>query len=142
MGGNGRGRGRPKIEGLDLAVIEQLAGKLNQEQIADKLSICGRTLRRRIHDDPAFKSAYQRGKANAIDAVAESLFCRAARGDTTAAIFYLKTQAGWKETQRIETEQNVNVNVSDARQRVIRQIDRIADRIAVTNGADRIASTN
>jgi len=39
------------------------------------------------------------GKAETIAKVAGSLVKKALNGDTTSAIFYLKTQAGWKETE-------------------------------------------
>ena len=42
------------------------------------------------------------GKAKANSKVAQSLFQKATAGDTTAAIWWTKTQMGWKETQKHE----------------------------------------
>ena len=42
--------------------------------------------------------ALQIGRAETIAKVAGSLVRKALNGDTSSAIFYLKTQAGWKET--------------------------------------------
>jgi len=47
------------------------------------------------------------GRPKANIAVAQSLFAEATKGDdararVTAAIFWLKTRAGWKETDRVE----------------------------------------
>jgi hypothetical protein len=44
------------------------------------------------------KQAFEKGKAETIAKVAGTLVQKALKGDTTSAIFYLKTQAGWKET--------------------------------------------
>ena len=46
-------------------------------------------------------------KANAI--VGKTLFSKAAGGDTSSLIFWAKTQMGWKETNVIEGDMNINV---------------------------------
>lgn len=43
-----------------------------------------------------------RGKAVAISEVATSLFRLGAGGSVAACAFYLKTQAGWREVERVE----------------------------------------
>lgn len=96
--------GRPRIELDDeqIGQIEKLAAVLTMEQIADFLGFSERTLRRRFGDDPKVLAAYKRGKQRAIAGVATNLIQQAQSGNTTAAIFYLKTQAGWRETNRTE----------------------------------------
>lgn len=92
--------GRPKTE-LDeeqIREIETLAAVLNQDQIADYLAIPARTLRAIISRDENVSAAYKKGRARAIGKVSQSLLRSATEGNTTAQIFYLKTQAGWKET--------------------------------------------
>jgi hypothetical protein len=37
-----------------------------------------------------------------VGAIAQSLVTKARAGDTTAMIFFLKTQAGWRETSGLE----------------------------------------
>ena len=84
------------------AQVEALAAYLTQEQIADYLGISDRTFREIVGRDPDVSSAYKKGKAKAIGEVAQGLLQKAREGDTTSAIFYLKTQAGWRETQKLE----------------------------------------
>lgn len=83
--------------------VHDLAGHgLTQEQIADFLGWSARTLRNKISDDERLDAAYKSGRAIAINEVAKGLYQRAKDGDNTAAIFYLKTQAQWRETNRTE----------------------------------------
>lgn len=50
----------------------------------------------------AAKAAFEDGKAEIKAKVAGKLVEKALKGDTVSQIFYLKTQAGWKETSRQE----------------------------------------
>lgn len=97
---------RPKKELTDEQVdeLETLAAVLNQEQIANYFGMSPNTLRARMQEDEAILAAYKRGKAKAIEEVGGHLLEQARDGNTTAIIFYLKTQAGWKETQKLEHE--------------------------------------
>jgi len=50
-----------------------------------------------------FGKELAQGKARAMAKVGQSLFQKATSGeDTTAAIWYTKTQMGWKDTSRVE----------------------------------------
>ena len=80
------------------AEVETLAALLNQEQIADYLGIARNTFRAICERDPEVLARYKRGKAKAIAHVANGLLQKARSGCTTSSIFYLKTQAGWRET--------------------------------------------
>jgi hypothetical protein len=82
--------------------IETLAALLNQEQIADYLGIGRTTFHSIMGRDPDVAERYKRGKAKAIAHVARGLLQKARSGDTVSSIFYLKTQAGWRETERLE----------------------------------------
>ena len=86
--------------------VEALAAYLSQDQIADYFGISDRTFREMMGRDPNISSAYKRGKAKAIGTVAQGLLQKARAGDTTSAIFYLKTQAGWRETQNVDHTTN------------------------------------
>lgn len=91
----------------ELAQVEALASVLTTEQIADYFGI-GRTTFYQIMDRQEDVSVrYKRGRAKAIGAVSQGLLQKARSGDNVAMIFYLKTQAGWKETTVIETSQDV-----------------------------------
>ena len=86
----------------ELSQVEALASVLTTEQIADYFGI-GRTtfyqIMERQHD---VSVRYKRGRAKAIGSVSQGLLQKARNGDNAAMIFYLKTQAGWKETQAVE----------------------------------------
>ena len=58
------------------------------------------------------KEHYDRGKMDAQNYVISRLFDLIKYGDKTSIIFYLKTQCGWTETQRIETDINVQHVIS------------------------------
>jgi len=49
-----------------------------------------------------FKNELMQGKAKANAKVGQTLFQKATSGDTTAAIWWSKTQMGWKDTQAHE----------------------------------------
>ena len=91
--------------------IETLAALLNQEQIADYLCIGRTTFHRLMQRDPDIEERYKRGKAKAIAHVAKGLLQKARAGDRTCSIFYLKTQAGWRETERLEHTGGLTINV-------------------------------
>tara|TARA_R110000744_G_scaffold26904_1_gene65980 strand:+ start:5487 stop:5864 length:378 start_codon:yes stop_codon:yes gene_type:complete len=82
--------------------IETLASVLSTEQIADYLGIGRSTFFEILDRDPEVSGLYKRGRAKAVGFVAQNLMQKARSGDLGAQIFYLKTQAGWKETQKLE----------------------------------------
>ena len=82
--------------------VETLAALLSQDQIADYFGVCRNTFRAICERDPEVGERYKRGKAKAIAHVANGLLQKARSGCTTSSIFYLKTQAGWRETAAIE----------------------------------------
>ena len=84
------------------AQVEALAAYLTNEQIADYFGITRPTFNSIMERDPEILLRYKRGKAKAIGAVAQGLLQQARNGDKVAAMFYLKTQAGWRETSRHE----------------------------------------
>ena len=63
------------------------------EDIALKLKISSDTLVK------YYKPELQEGRIDANSSIAGTLFTQAKSGNMTAAIFWLKTRAGWKETQ-------------------------------------------
>lgn len=96
--------GRPIIELTDEQVIQvkALAQYLSKEQIADYLGVARNTFDAILERDDKVFEHYKKGKASAIANVAKGLVQQAIEGNMTAAIFYLKTQAGWKETQVVD----------------------------------------
>ncbi|MEK9644132.1 MAG: hypothetical protein VW547_01170 [Alphaproteobacteria bacterium] len=96
------GRTKKEINEEDYGQVERLAAVLSCEQIAHVLGMCERTFRKRREEDPDLDAAYKKGKAGALAKVAGSLLQQALNGNTTAAIFYLKTQGKWSEKYEIE----------------------------------------
>ena len=96
--------GRPpkSLNTQQIAEVETLAALLNQDQIADYFGMARNTFRAICERDPKVFERYKKGKAKAIAHVANGLLQKARSGDTTSAIFYLKTQAGWQERTGIE----------------------------------------
>lgn len=82
--------------------VETLAALPSQDQIADYFGICRNTFRAIRARDEEVDANYKRGKAKAIAHVANGLLQKARTGCTTSSIFYLKTQAGWRETAHVD----------------------------------------
>ena len=92
--------GRPKLKFTkeQVAEVATLAAVLTIEQMADYFGIGRNSFTNIMQRQPEVEEAYKRGKAKAIGAVAKGLLQQALAGDKAAAMFYLKTQAGWRET--------------------------------------------
>jgi len=115
--------GRPEIELTEEQIkeVEIKSETLTCEQIADHLGISHVTFIEIRKRQPEVSLAYKRGRAKAIDEIASSLIANAKAGDTTSQMFFLKTQAGWRETQSIETKDTtpskesptININFND-----------------------------
>lgn len=101
-GRQGEGGGRPAVvfSEAQVAQVEALAAVLSKKQLADYFGIGETTLREIEHRQPEVSEAYQKGRGKAIAGVASNLINQARNGNVSAAIFYLKTQAGWKEDQQ------------------------------------------
>lgn len=95
---------RPQItlDDKQIAQVEALASVLTLEQIADYFGVARNTFDAICKRQPEVFEHYKKGKTKAIASVAQNLIKQAQDGNTTAIIFFLKTQAGWKETQVID----------------------------------------
>lgn len=94
---------KPKTLSYEQEVqLEALASVLTVEQIADHFGMARSTLFKIMADDPDIRARYDMGKAKAIAEIAGSLLTKARKGDTASQIFFLKTQAGWRETNKVE----------------------------------------
>lgn len=72
--------------------VEVMAGiGIQQEQIAAALGISAPTLRKHFAEELAI------GKTRIVTKVAESLVRQALAGNMSAAMFFLKCQAGWRD---------------------------------------------
>lgn len=114
IGNQGDGGGRPTVVFDEVKVnqVEALAAVLSKGQMADYFNISETTLREVEKRQPEVFDAYKRGKAKAIGNVAKNLISQAQEGNITAAIFYLKTQAGWRETKEEEAKDIPPINIT------------------------------
>jgi len=101
QGNQGDGGGRPPIvfDEHQIKLVESLASVLSKKQLADYFAVSETTLRAIEARQPEVSDAYKKGKSKAIAGIASNLISQARKGNMTAAIFYLKTQAGWRENE-------------------------------------------
>ena len=91
---------------MSLERVEELAGRgLSKNDIAICLGISRSSYMAFQRENLEFHDAFDRGKAKAIAAIAGKLMAIAGAGSLGAVCFYLKCQAGWKETD------DLNVNL-------------------------------
>jgi len=79
----------------ELVQLHAMVGT-RQETIAEIIGIDPKTLRK------YYRNELDQSKAKANATIGGALFNKAKSGDTTAMIFWMKTQAGWKETQILD----------------------------------------
>lgn len=88
----------PTSEQRKLAIIKTACG-FTQQQIATEFGCDRKTLRKHLRKE------LKEGKLHANAMMAQSLFKKGlstGAGSVAAAIFWMKTQAGWKETAKYE----------------------------------------
>src|SRR5690554_1127815 len=79
----------------ELVQLHTMVGT-RQEAIASIIGIDPKTLRK------YYREELDQSKARANATIGGALFNKAKSGDTTAMIFWMKTQAGWRETTHME----------------------------------------
>lgn len=89
--------------------LRKLAPYLTTEQLGHYFGISKRTFLRVSERDERVKRAYNAGRAECIKNVASTLIQQALAGNTAAAIFYLKTQAKWRENSTEDTDSQVTI---------------------------------
>jgi len=101
IGNQGNGGGRPIVEFTSdqITQVEALAAVLTKGQIADYFNISETTLRAIEERQPEVSDAYKKGRVRQCASMGSNLIQLAKAGNVAANIFYLKTQAGWKEEQ-------------------------------------------
>lgn len=94
--------GRPKVELTpeQIKEVEELAAYLSIEEIADHFGISERTFYRLKEKDSNVLAAYKKGRTAKILKYSQELEKRAVEGDTSAIIFFLKTQAKWSTSPK------------------------------------------
>lgn len=96
-----------KTKVIDYEKLYNLAKMgLSEEQIATSLGISASTITRRKRDDEQFDRTLKAGKQEGITAVTNQLFNSATdpqKPNTSAAIFFLKNRAGWRDKAEVDT---------------------------------------
>lgn len=87
-----------------LQEVDQLADKLTVEQMANYFNIGKTTFYAVCKRQPELMERYKKGKSKRISQVVSKLYEKIEDGDTASILFYLKTQAGWKEQEAQTTE--------------------------------------
>lgn len=82
---------KPSDQSREIVKIHGMVGT-SHEMIADILDIDAKTLRKH------YRKELNQSKAKANATIGGALFNKARGGDTTAMIFWMKTQAGWRGT--------------------------------------------
>ena len=91
------GRPKHKVTEDNQELVKSLSAVgIKYEDIASRLSISSDTLVK------YYKSELDEGRIDANARIGKSLYDSAREGNTAAQIFWLKTRAGWKETDRHE----------------------------------------
>ena len=96
---SGKKDGRPVFiptEDQKFLVTMMSSTGIPHERQAKAIGVNSKTLRK------YFKKELQVGRNRAHAEIAGALYKRALDGNVPAQIFYLKTQAGWREAQRLE----------------------------------------
>ena len=123
---NNAGRPEYKKTDEDAKNVEALTiAGVTQKLIAEILKISEPTLRKHYRTELDTSKA----KANAV--ISQSLFKLAREGNVTAQIFWLKTQAGWKETNHVELTGKDGDKLFDEPKQLI-EIRRVFDEIKFT----------
>lgn len=128
---------RPQVELTEkqAAQVESLAAYLSKGQIADFFGMSRPTFDAILERDEQVSLHYKKGKSKAIANVAQGLIRQAIEGNMTAAIFYLKTQAGWRETVHVDNTSSdgsmatkPSIDLSELSDEELRALNAIAKR--------------
>ena len=110
--------GRPvkTLTNEQVGEVSTLAAVLTKSQLADYFGMSENTFRAVEERQPEVFEAYKKGRAKAPSMVAGHLIKQIQSGNTAATIFWLKTQAGWKEqdTMNLSLEKNNVITIVDA----------------------------
>lgn len=100
---NGSTSRQKSLSAEQMVQVEALGAVLSLEQVAEYFGMGRTTFYKIMERQPEVSVRYRKGKAKAIGSVAQGLLKQALEGNSTAAIFYLKTQAGWRESNHQES---------------------------------------
>ena len=115
--------GRPPIILTDEQknTVQQMAKVSTVQQIADYLGISRRGFFNLIETDEEVYALYKKGRVEGHYFVAGHLMKKIKGGDTTAMIFYLKTQSRWKEPTEEPQEKPVKIETPEEKAEKLRE---------------------
>ena len=121
----GQGGGPPTrvLSEDEINQVEKLAALLSIEHLADYLGVGKTTFYAIMERQPEVAERYKEGKAKAIAGVSKALLTAALNGDAVRQMFYLKTQAGWKETKVLEGTLEQDVKITEIRRTIVKPND-------------------
>lgn len=123
-----RKKSGPKKVLIDPAMVEKLASQgLNKAQVAAMCGLGESQWYVREQEAPEISEAYKRGKAKGVLTISNALFEQAKSGNTTAQIFYLKCNGGWRENTRVEI---TGADGGAVKHEVANARDRLLDKLA------------
>jgi len=131
---NKGGRPRKTLTEDQMAQIEVMAQFLSQDQIADRMGMSRTTLAAIMEREPEVSVRYKRGKAAAIALVAQSLVQKAIKGDGPSAMFFLKTQAGWRETVVVDSTSSDRSMSPGGDREALDEVNSRLDRLVASQG--------
>ena len=114
--GQGGGVAPRVLTDLEIEQIEKLAAYLSVEQVADFIGVGRTTFYEIMERQPEVSVRYKAGRAKVVGVIAQSLISKARDGDTASMVFYLKTQAGWKEKSEVEVTGAIGITIFDNEQ--------------------------
>jgi hypothetical protein len=130
-----------------IARIFELAGRLTADDIAGYFGIFKNTFYKILERQSEAMEAFFKGKSHAVNTVSEALYRKAIGdsdiGDTTAATFYLKTFAGWKDPNIHDVTLNTAVSTPlTEEEEELRTLDiKLYDKFCRENGFDVLVDT-
>ena len=130
-----------------IAKVFELAGRLTAEDIAGYFGIFKNTFYKLLECQPEAKEAFFKGRSHAIHTVSDTLYRKAIgetdTGDTTAATFYLKSFAGWKDANIHDVTLNAAVSTPlTEEEKEARRLDiKLYDKFVRENGFDGLVDT-
>ena len=101
--------------------VRDLASICTTQQIADYLCINKTTFFEILKRDDEVFQLYKKGRAEGHNFVAGKLMERIQNNDTTAMIFYLKTQSRWKEPTEEREEEAVKIETPEEKAEKLRE---------------------
>jgi len=93
--------GRPArvLSELEIKQVATLAPKLTKTQLADFFGVSFPTWQKIEQRQPEVSLIYKKAKAEKISQVVDKLFDLCLEGNAACIMFFLKTQAQWRETE-------------------------------------------